>query len=402
MRRCPHVFQATLWIFLSAPIEITITHHVEHPEAMRGKLKTIASLAVGAGFFYWFVHLLNWGEVWREVQKADMVCLGLAVTLLVSTYLVRALRWRTLLLPMADPPLKSLLRATVIGFTALFVMGRAAEMLIRPSVLSIDKKVHPSASLATVMIERVFDMVMVVVFFSVNLAFFEYISSDGEAMKVFGWIRITGFVLLVASIAGIYGLSVFRRRSSSVLAYLDRKFKWLPRPLHEGFMSLLSHISEGLSVLHDAKSLTVTVTYTVVLWSLVALAHLLIIRAFGVSRSEVPLTGAVFVMGLSMLGSVVPTPGGATGPFHAATAAALIFLGVSQNKSASVAIILHLAIFAPATLFGMLYIIKDGLSLGRLSKIGAKQLDESLHGFPPHSSKEVPEGEKAAIARGIY
>jgi hypothetical protein len=75
-------------------------------------------------------------------------------------------------------------------------------------------------------------------------------------------------------------------------------------------------------------------------------------------------------MGLSMLGSVVPTPGGATGPFHIATAASLAFLGVDQDIAKSVAIILHPLIFVPATLFGMFYIAREGLSLERLKHFG--------------------------------
>ena len=148
-------------------------------------------------------------------------------------------------------------------------------------------------------------------------------------------------------------------------------------------MSLLRHISEGLAVLHDARGLTVTVSYTVLIWLMCALAHLLVVRAFGIPYEDVPFTGAVFVMGLSMLGSVVPTPGGATGPFHTAAAASLTFLGVEQNKAASVAIILHLVIFTPATVFGMYYLVKEGLSLDRLQRVGAENDEEQPQESPP-------------------
>jgi uncharacterized protein (TIRG00374 family) len=278
---------------------------------------------------------------------------------------------------MARPSLAALFRATMIGFSALFVMGRAGEMIVRPAVLSAKGRVHPSASFATVMIERVFDMVAVVVFFAVNLAFFEYGEHDAEAMRMFGLIKITGFVLLGVAAVGIYGLSLFARRSKGALSFLERKLKWLPVRIFNGLMSLLRHISEGLGVLHDARGLTITVSYTVVLWLMVALAHLLVVRAFGIDYSRVPFTGAVFVMGLSMLGSVVPTPGGATGPFHIATAAALAFLGVEQDKAASVAIILHPIIFAPATIFGMYYIVREGLSLERLKRGGERRRAEA-------------------------
>jgi hypothetical protein len=109
---------------------------------------------------------------------------------------------------------------------------------------------------------------------------------------------------------------------------------------------------------------------------MVALAHLLVVRAFGIPYADVPFTGAVFVMGLSMLGSVVPTPGGATGPFHTATAAALAFLGVEHNKAASCAIILHVVIFAPATVFGMYYLVKEGLSLSGLRHTAQQEARE--------------------------
>jgi uncharacterized protein (TIRG00374 family) len=331
---------------------------------------------VGALFVYWFVHKLNWLDVWTEVSKANWTQLGLALGLLVGTYFVRVLRWRALLKPMASPPLRALFQATMIGFTALFFVGRAAEMIVRPAALSVRERVHPSASYATVMIERVFDMVMVVIFFAANLIFFEYIARDADAMRLFGWIKATGVLLLLTAAAGIYGLSAFRRGRTRALAYLELKLSNLPRSLGAALMSLLRHISEGLAVLHDARGLTVTVSYTVLIWLMVALAHLLVVRAFGVSYAEIPFTGAVFVMGLSMLGSVVPTPGGATGPFHTATAAALAFLGVEQNKAASIAIILHFVIFAPATIFGTYYLAKEGLSLARLRRIGERNADE--------------------------
>jgi uncharacterized protein (TIRG00374 family) len=321
---------------------------------------------------------LNWIEVWIEVRKAIRAARP-RLALLVGTYFFECLDGGAAQLD-GPPPLSALFRATMIGFTALFFVGRAAEMIVRPAALSVKERVHPSASYATVMIERVFDMVMVVAFFAVNLIFFEYIARDANAMRLFGWIKVTGVLLLFAAAAGIYGLSAFRRGRNSALSYLEKKLSWLPKRAHAGAMSLLRHISEGLAVLHDARGLTVTVSYTVLIWLMVAVAHLLVVRAFGIPYVDVPFTGAVFVMGLSMVGSVVPTPGGATGPFHTAAAASLAFLGVEQNKAASVAIILHLVIFTPATVFGMYYLVKEGLSLDRLQRIGEEKGDRQDDG----------------------
>lgn len=373
----------------------SIVTHGDTTDKVSGRWKTILSLLVGALFVYLFVHNLDFREVWSKVRAANWEQLGLALALLMGTYFVRTLRWRTLLAPMARPPLRALFRATMIGFSALFLMGRAAEMIVRPATLSIKEKVHPSASYATVMIERVFDMVMVVFFFAINLVFFEYNERehDADAMRMFGWIKVSGAVLLIAAIAGIYGLSVFRRKREGALTYLSKKLGRLPRRVSTGLMSLFEHISEGLTVLHDARSLTITVSYTVLIWLMVATAHLLVVRAFGIHYDQVPFTGAVFVMGLSMLGSVVPTPGGATGPFHIATAAALAFMGVDQDSAKSVAIILHPLIFAPATLFGIYYVTREGLSFGRLKDMGEKQTEAP-------ASEDEAEKKKAMVISG--
>lgn len=368
--------------------------------ALNVRLKSVLSILIGSLFVYWFVHKLRWTEIWAEVRRSNWQQLTLALALLVGTYFVRVLRWRVFLARMARPPLAALFRATMIGFSALFVMGRAGEMIVRPAALSVKERIHPSASYATVMIERVFDMVMVVVFFAVNLIFFEYVSADAGAMRLFGWIKFTGVFLLLVAAAGIYGLSAFRRRREGALAFLERKLRRLPPAVSKAVLSLLHHVSEGLAVLHNARELTITVGYTVLIWLMVSLAHLLVVRAFGIPYAAVPFTGAVFVMGLSMLGSVVPTPGGATGPFHTATAAALSFLGIQQSKSASIAIILHLIIFAPATFFGLYYLAKEGLSLDRLRLIGEKQVkDESGEPVQPALVAQQ-ETEEAFAARG--
>ena len=68
----------------------------------------------------------------------------------------------------------------------------------------------------------------------------------------------------------------------------------------------------------------------------------------------------------SMVGSAVPTPGGAAGAFHAATGGALVILGVELEKAAAIAIVLHLVDFAPAALFGLFYFLRGDINVARL------------------------------------
>ena len=362
------------------------------------KLKWPISLLLAGLFIYWFLSKLVLRQVWAEVRNARFSYLFFALLFLLSTYVVRSLRWKRLLRPMGAPRLLGLLRATMVGFAALFLVGRAGEVIVRPMALSAKEPVEPSASYASVLIERVFDMVMVDLVFAVNLVFFEFNGRDAESVRQFGLIRIAGFFLLAAAIAGIYGLLVFRRKRDSVLTFLERKLAFLPRLIHNSILSLLRQISTGLAVLHDAGSLAVTVSYTVLLWLCVVCAYLLVLRAFDIPSSEVSLTGAVFVMGLSMIGSIVPAPGGATGPFHVVTAASLVFLGVERNKAGSAAIVLHLLIFLPAVFFGGFFLIKDGLSISNLMRRNRGPAEDAASEDREAAATAVPALAEAAAA----
>src|SRR5262249_50566031 len=157
------------------------------------------SLALAALFIYLFVNKLDWVNVWSDARQADLTLVALAACLMVLTYLVRSLRWRALLAGMAAPTWLALVRATAIGFTALLLLGRAGELIVRPAALSLKEPVKPSASYATVLIERVFDMVTVVIFFALNMAFFQFSRNEPVAVENFRMIRIAGISLLLIS-----------------------------------------------------------------------------------------------------------------------------------------------------------------------------------------------------------
>ena len=111
------------------------------------------------------------------------------------------------------------------------------------------------------------------------------------------------------------------------------------------------------------------------IWLAIAFANLLIIRAFGLHFG---LTETIFVLGWSLAGSLVPTPGGAAGAFHAATAAGLLFLGVEREMAAAIAIAMHIIDFGPAVLFGFVYLIRGDLNFSKLRALTSSEAVEHV------------------------
>jgi len=318
---------------------------------------------LASALLWWFGRNLDWPEVGRAVGDSDPYLLSIAVLIICVAYLFRAFRWGALLKPLSAARFSDLFAATTIGFSGVFLLGRAGEF-VRPVVLSMrDRQVRPSASLVTILVERIYDMAAVVLMFAINLIWFKPpLSLDVS----FDRVRTAGLALLAATILGIVFLAWFRTQSSVVIAFFARLFsrlRFLPRRLAKLVLSVLEQLAQALRVLVNLAELAETIAWTALLWFGIAIANLLVMRAF---HLQIGLSETIFVLGWSLVGSLVPTPGGAAGAFHAATAAGLLFLGVKKETAAALSIVLHLVDFAPAVLFGLFYVIRGDLSLSRL------------------------------------
>ncbi len=282
-------------------------------------------------------------------------------------YLFRAARWGALLAPLAAASLRNLFVATTVGFGAVFLFGRAGEV-VRPVVLPMrEPRVRPAASFVTIMIERIYDSIAVVVLFAVNLLWFRPpVIVAGNLMRI----RAVGIGLLIVAAAGVFGLTQFRK----------------PAAVTKAVLSILEQLAKALRVLVDARELAITVGWTAMVWLGIAFANWLVLRAFGLPFG---ITETIFVLGWSLVGSLVPTPGGAAGAFHAATAAGLLFLGVTKETAAAISIVMHLVDFGPAAIFGFLYFVRGDINLSRLRSLTSADAVEHAVEDEPISADEV-------------
>jgi uncharacterized protein (TIRG00374 family) len=329
----------------------------------RKYLEFAALLVLAVGIIWLFGRGLDWGQVKLAVERSNWRLIILASGVVLLAYLWRAMRWQAFLAPLTKASLREVWIATTVGFGAVLLVGRAGEV-VRPVVLPMrDKRVRPAAAFVTIMIERLYDTMTVVLIFAVNLLWLE--PTKGSAAD-FARARTVGF-LLVGFLAVAIGLLIwFKRRSKSAIGWLDQRIKArspVKSRLKRALLSTLDQLATALSVLSNARQLTISIGWSLLLWFTIAIANLLVCRAFGLAFG---MSQILFVLGWSMVGSAVPTPGGAAGAFHAATGAALVILHVPREQAAATAIILHLVDFAPAALFGLFYFLRGDINMARL------------------------------------
>jgi uncharacterized protein (TIRG00374 family) len=331
-------------------------------QSYRKYIEFVVLCLVAAALLWWFGRNLEWAEVGTAVRNSDPYLLVAAVLVISTVYFFRAFRWGALLKPLSAARFPDLFAATAIGFTAVFLIGRAGEF-VRPVVLSMrDPRIRPSTSLVTIVVERIYDMSAVALMFAINLIWFK----PPSALDVsFERVRTAGWILLGVTIVGIAFLIWFRAKSALVIGFIQRLLSWrfIPRRLAKLVSGLFEQLSQALRVLVNVAELLETLGWTALTWFAIVAANLLVMRAF---HLPVGFGETIFVLGWALVGSLVPTPGGAAGAFHAATAAGLLFLGVHKETAAALSIVMHLVDFGPALLFGIFYLIRGDLSISKL------------------------------------
>lgn len=305
-------------------------------------------------------------EVKQAVWQADWRLLIAAIGGSCLIYMLSASRLRSLLAPFAETRWLDVFIATIIGIVAMFIAGRAGEGVRALMITSRDRRVPPSASLITVVLERLCDIGLVIVLFALNLL---WLNPPAGHEDTFANVRVVGVVLLFSALFGAGCLWLFKQRAQSVIEWVGQRGEQWLGPLNRARLiatRVLEQLAKSLEVFVDLRELAVVVSWTVLLWCAQCLTIWLVLRAFGLTFG---FSASVFVVGWTLVGSLVPTPGGAAGAYHAATAAALVVLGSDRDHAAAVAIVLHLVGYTPALVFALYFVMKGDVSLGRLQHL---------------------------------
>ncbi len=300
------------------------------------------------------------GAIRRSLVEADLGLIATAIVFVIVSYVLRALRWQVLLKPIGVAHLGACFLTTVIGFMFNFIAptGRVGE-LVRPYLLARREGFSASAAFATIFLERVFDLVTVILF--VGLWLFLGPPPEGaksataiHGLKVGG---VTAFLGAAFGLAIMFGFVKYRERAMAIVGFF---VQWLPSRLEAMAMRFLASFGEGLGVLADVGNLVRIGVLSVVLWLNISLVLWLGMSAFGI---QLPFGATFLVLGFLVVGVAVPTPG-AVGGYHVMFSLALTLLfGVDESRSQAAALVNHAIAFLPVTLLGLVLFIREGLSL---------------------------------------
>ena len=360
---------------------------------MRRHRRTIFILILTTLLLAFFLRNANLRQVWAEVRHAELTLLIAATIMQAATYLVRALRWQYLLLPIGRVRLSTAFRTTVLGFAASFLLPARAGEFLRPYLLARREGLSATATFATVVLERLLDAAAVLLLFGSFLVFFDpgMMAIDSRvfgAVKVGGALSATGALVALCT---IFLLAGHPEKLGRAALQVDRV---LPVWVAHSVSRVVQRFTEGLAVMRQPMQLLVAVTLSFPLWLSIAVGIWLVTRAFHI---ELPYTGSFLLMALLVVGVSVPTPGG-IGGFHAAYQIGVTaFYAVPNDQAVGAALVLHAVSFVPVTLLGVVYMARDGLNLSRIRRLASPGGEDEVP-----NRETVGEGEQAGTRANGY
>ncbi|MDP1547006.1 MAG: lysylphosphatidylglycerol synthase transmembrane domain-containing protein [Anaerolineales bacterium] len=299
---------------------------------------------------------LHLGDFWSAVQQADYIWLLPGIFVYFIGMWIRAWRWHYLLGPIKKIPTKTMFPVTVIGYMGNNIYPARAGEALRAVILKRKEGVPVSASLATIIVERIFDGVVMLAFIFVNLTELAKLTGSSGFVGNIQEVAIYGTGIFLGALAVFLAAAMFPQRTATIGTWMIERFT--PRRLHEKTNSIMRKFLEGLASLRSPLNVLMVFFTSVIIWLLETVKYWFVMHAFDF---EVSFFALMLLNGIVNLATTIPSAPGYIGTWEAVTKAVLVAYLVQPDVALAYAVALHVALWLPITLLGAYYLAREGV-----------------------------------------
>jgi uncharacterized protein (TIRG00374 family) len=336
----------------------------------------ILGLVIAALALFLTFRNVSFHEIYESIRGLEYQYLPVAVLLFLSSFAVRVYRWHYLCRAVKSIPPRRFYSPMMIGYMGNMLPLRAGEF-IRAYLLGKREGIGFTASFATIVVERIFDIASILVLFAALLVFNPqvFVPHGGASdPRIVVAVRSFGFVSL-AVCAGLilfcYLLLHQQERTVRLVRFFTRI---LPHKLQHRIDEILRSFTEGLGVLQDPTGIFAAVLLSAVSWSVIIVANYPLYYAYRI-ESIVPPSSLVTLIVLLCAAITIPTPG-FIGPFQLAVTFVLADLyGVERSVAASFSLVIWFLQMSTICVAGVFFLLRDNISFAELSRT-AREMGE--------------------------
>jgi uncharacterized protein (TIRG00374 family) len=308
-------------------------------------------------FFVWIsLRGLRLGEFWDVVKSANYWWILPGIAVYFVGVWVRAWRWHYLLKPIKEIPTRKMFPITAIGYMGNNIYPARAGEILRAVILKRKEGVPVSASLATIIVERIFDGVVMLAFVFINLPELARLTGDSGFVGNIQQVAVYGTAAFVAALIIFLLAAMFPAITARIGQwFIDRV---LPVRLREKTSGIMHKFLDGLASLRSPLNILMVFVTSVIIWLFETMKYWFVMHAFGFTVSFFAL---MLMNGIVNLATTIPSAPGYIGTFDAPGIAVLGAYGVEQATAAGYTLTLHAALWIPITVLGAYYLAKEGI-----------------------------------------
>jgi glycosyltransferase 2 family protein len=320
-------------------------------------------MVISAVLLYFSLQKLNFAEAWQALKTAKYLWLIPGIGVYFIGVWVRAWRWHYLLRPLKKISTRSMFPVVTIGYMGNNIYPARAGEILRAVILKKHEGVPISASLATILVERVFDAVVMLAFIFLNLGELSKMTASSGYLGNIRDLAVYGAGIAIAVLVVFLAAAMLPHQTRRIVDWVNNHF--IPVKFRTKVEGLAYRFLDGLESLRSPLDALMILFTSFVIWLLETVKYWFVMHAF-------PFVVSFFALmlnnGISNLATTLPSAPGYVGTFEAAGIAVLTAYGIPKEIAAGYTVVLHIALWLPITLLGFYYFSKDGLKMGEVSK----------------------------------
>ncbi|MBI5308975.1 MAG: flippase-like domain-containing protein [Planctomycetes bacterium] len=350
------------------------------------------SMVISIVCLWLFMRHIEWPLLKKALMEANYWFVIPTTILNLVVYLIRAIRWKGLLSHIKMIPAIKLLSITSIGFMANNILPARVGEVLRPFLLYKKESVKFSTSVATVIVERIFDMLGLIIFAAVTIALLpDYSGRIHNSFSPVSVQETTDFgesvilslkkwteVFAVVGVLTIIALFLIVTKPDFFKKILAKLTFFLSHTLKDKVFVFYDSFVHGLKILENRTETFWILGYTLLIWIIGGAEIYFLGFSF---HLQLPFLGACLVAICLALAIALPQAPGFIGVFHIAILKSLDIFGIHTPAAQSYAIVLWVISVFPITIMGFFFLWKEGITLHEVVKLEGEIVDGKLEAF---------------------
>ncbi len=313
-------------------------------------------VALSAGFLYLALRGLGIRDIWDPLKTARYWWLIPGVGVYFIGVWVRSWRWHYLLRPLKAISTPKMFPIVAIGYMGNNIYPARAGEILRAVILKRKEGISISASLATIVVERVFDGVVMLGFVFLNLPELATLTGTSGFIGNIQTLALWGAAAFLGVLGVFLAAAMFPARAEKVILKLIQIL--VPEKFREKTREIVLRFLNGLESLKSPREAIMVLLTSIVIWLLETGKYWFVMQAF---NFQVSFFALMLMNGIVNLATTIPSAPGYVGTFDAPGIAVLTAYGVEQGIAAGYTLVLHAALWLPITLLGAYFMVREGI-----------------------------------------